>query len=415
MSTLTPDQQHALLVRNTQEVLPAGALLERLRDAASKSRPLRVKQGFDPTAPDIHLGHTVGLRKLRQFQDLGHQVVLIVGDYTGLVGDPSGRNKARPQVSADELERNAATYLEQFYKVLDSRPAPPRLPVEVHRNGEWFSRMGFVDVIRLAAKLTVARLLERDDFSERFKAAQPIGVHELFYPLMQGFDSVAIHADVELGATEQKFNLLVGRELQTDAGQPPQIIMTLPVLPGTDGVQRMGKTLGNYIGVSESPSQIFGKTMSLPDAAMETYWRLVTDADDAELREVERALREGKVNPMEVKKRLARRLVTMYHGVEQGLKAQESFESQFSRREVPDDVPEWRPKAGDLKSFGIKDFLVATGLAQSGSAAWRAVDQGAVAIDGVKVTDREHKIDPKSSFVLRVGRRMVRVKPAAGS
>ncbi len=415
LTTLSPERQHELLLRNTEEVLPHGALLERLREAAGQGRPLRVKQGFDPTAPDIHLGHTVGLRKLRQFQGLGHQVVLIVGDYTGLVGDPSGRSKARPLLSAEEAESNAATYLEQFYKVLERDPRPPRLPVEVHRNGEWFARMSFAEVIRLAARSTVARMLERDDFSERFKSAQPIGLHELLYPLMQGFDSVMVRADVELGATEQKFNLLVGRQLQEDAGQPPQIVMTLPVLPGTDGVQRMSKTLGNYIGVSEPPSEIFGKTMSLPDHVMAAYWQLVADADEAELAEVRKALEEGSANPMTLKKRLAHRLVAMYHDPKTADRAQAGFERQFSRREVPEDIPDWRPRPGQLKSFGIKDFLVATGLAPSGSAAWRAVDQGAVSVDGAKVTDRNLKLDPRATFVLRVGRRLVRVRPAGGS
>src|SRR5438034_9866856 len=236
---MNPEQQLAILSRGTEEILPAGALLERLRLCAREGRPLRVKQGFDPTAPDIHLGHTVGLRKLRAFQDLGHQVVLIVGDYTAMVGDPSGVSKTRPQLGAAEVQANARTYLEQFYRVLDPEPQPPRLPVEEHRNGDWFSRMAFIDILRLMAQSTVARMLERDDFARRYAAQQPLGIHELLYPLMVAYDSVAIRADLELGATEQKFNLLMGRTLQETHGQLPQIILTLPVLPGLDGVQRM--------------------------------------------------------------------------------------------------------------------------------------------------------------------------------
>ncbi len=407
--TLDPEGQHALLVRGTEEVLPEAELLERLRRCAREGRPLRVKQGFDPTAPDIHLGHTVGLRKLRHFQDLGHQVVLIVGDYTGMVGDPSGRSKTRPQLSEAEVEANARTYLEQFYRVLDRHPAPPRLPVEIHRNGEWFSRMGFMDVMRLASQYTVARILERDDFAKRFRDNQPVSLHELFYPLMQGYDSVAIRADVELGGTEQKFNLLVGRVFQELHGQAPQIVMTVPILPGLDGVQRMSKSLGNYVGVTDVASDMFGKVMSIPDAVMPLFWRLVTDADDAELARVEEELRDPAVNPMAVKKRLGTRLVTMYHGPAAAERAQRDFEAQFSRHEIPEDLPVWKVEGGG--EMGIKDLLVRSGLAKSGSEAWRAVDQGAVSIDQVKVSDRGHRQRLSAPFVLRLGRRMIRVEP----
>ncbi|MFI5372222.1 MAG: tyrosine--tRNA ligase, partial [Candidatus Eisenbacteria bacterium] len=357
---LSPERQHEILLRGTEEILPEGALLERLRLAARERRPLRVKQGFDPTAPDIHLGHTVGLRKLRAFQDLGHQVVLIVGDYTGMVGDPSGRSKTRPQLTEAEVEVNARTYLEQFYQVLDPRPTAPLLPVEVHHNGEWFAPMRFMDVLRLAGRYTVSQLLERDDFAKRYSAGQPIGVHELMYPLMQGQDSVEIRADVELGATEQKFNLIVGRELQRLAGQPPQVVLTLPVLPGLDGVQRMSKSLGNYIGVTDAPSDMFGKVMRLPDWVMPKFWALVADVTDQEKREIERDLDllEGlldrpipaettflsmspKVNPMIVKKRLGERIVTMYHGAAAAAQARADFETQFSRREVPEHLEDF--------------------------------------------------------------------------
>ncbi len=404
-------QQVTILSRGAEEILPDGGLLERLRLCEREGRPLRVKQGFDPTAPDIHLGHTVGLRKLREFQDLGHQVVLIVGDYTGMVGDPSGRSKTRPQLSEAEVAANADTYLAQFFRVLERDPQPPRRPVEVHRNGEWFSRMTFVDVIKLASNYTVARMLERDDFARRYAAQQPISIHELLYPLMQGYDSVAIRADLELGATEQKFNLLVGRVLQEVHGQLPQVILTLPVLPGLDGVQRMSKSLGNYIGVIDPPGQIYGKVMSLPDSAIMLYWRLVTDADAGELDQVGRELADTSVNPMTVKKRLGHRLVRMYHGAEAAQRAERDFEAQFSRREAPDTLPSWTPTGGG--ELGIKDLLVKSGLAKSGNDAWRAVDQGAVSIDGVKILDRHHRQPVTGTFVLRLGRKMVRINPPA--
>uniref|UniRef100_A0A832I6V2 Tyrosine--tRNA ligase n=1 Tax=Eiseniibacteriota bacterium TaxID=2212470 RepID=A0A832I6V2_UNCEI len=410
-----PEIQFQILARGTEEILPEGALLERLRASAREGRPLRVKQGFDPTAPDIHLGHTVGLRKLRQFQDLGHQVVLIVGDYTGRVGDPSGRSKTRPQLDEAQVESNARTYLEQFYRVLDPAPAAPRLPVEVHRNGEWFSRWGFVDFIRLASQYTVARLLERDDFAKRFAAQQPIAVHELMYPLMQGYDSVAVRADVELGATEQKFNLLVGRALQEAHGQAPQIAMTLPVLPGLDGVQRMSKSLGNYIGVTDAPGEMYGKVMSLPDSVMTLYWRLVTDADEGELERVRTLLADPTVNPMRVKKDLAHRIVRMYHGSEAADRAQRDFEAQFSRREVPENLAEFHravleAAARNAAAPTVVEALVACGFAATRSAARRLVAQGAVGIDGHRVTSFDHPVDPAASWVLRAGRRMIRYR-----
>ncbi len=416
----TPREQLNALLRGTAEVLPGPeALLERLEAAAREGRPLRVKQGFDPTAPDIHLGHTVGLRKLRQFQDLGHQVVLIVGDYTGRVGDPSGRNKTRPQLEPAEIDANARTYLEQFHRVLDPSPAPPRLAVEIHRNGEWFAPMSFMEVMRLASQYTVARILERDDFAKRVRDQQPISLHELFYPIMQGYDSVAIRADVELGATEQKFNLLVGRALQETHGQPPQIAMTLPVLPGLDGVQRMSKSLGNYVGVSDAPPAMFGKLMSLPDAVIGLYWRLVSDADDDELAGVERDLADRTVNPMSVKKRLAERIVRIYHGADASKSAREDFEAQFSRRGTPEHLDEFGPDeiaaaVGHAPRAGIVEVIVAAGMAPSKSAARRLVQQNAVSVDGQRIGDLEFPIELGRAFVLRAGRQMKRFRPGRG-
>ena len=444
---LSAERQFEILSRQVEEIIPESGLLERLKGSLQERRPLRVKQGFDPTAPDIHLGHTVGLRKLRAFQDLGHQVVLIVGDYTGMVGDPSGRSKTRPQLSLDELERNAQTYLEQFFRVLERSPAPPKLPVEIHRNGEWFAPMSFADVLKLVSQYTVSQMLERDDFSKRFEAEQPISVHELLYPLMQGRDSVEIRADVELGATEQKFNLLVGRELQRQAGQPPQIVMTLPVLPGLDGVQRMSKSLGNYIGVSDSPSEMFGKVMSIPDTLMPAYWSLVADRADEESREIERDLGlpageldrrgigwmaegedggakvralEPRVNPMLVKKRLGERIVAMYHGVAAAERARTDFEAQFSRREVPEHLEEFGrgqldQAMGEAASPGIIDLAVASGVASSRSAARRLVEQGAVELDGERVRTFDVKVDPDREHLLRIGRKMLKYRPGAGA
>jgi len=409
---MNAEQQFQLLSGGVEEMLPEGGLLERLREAQQAARPLRVKQGFDPTAPDIHLGHTVGLRKLRQFQDLGHQVVLIVGDFTGMVGDPSGRSKTRPQLQREEIEANASTYLDQFYRVLDRDPDSPRRPVEVHRNGEWFTSMGFMGAIELTSKFTVSQVLERDDFSKRFQAEHPIGLHELLYPIMQGYDSVAIRADVELGATEQKFNLLVGRELQRVHGQPPQIIMTLPVLPGLDGVQRMSKSLGNYIGVTDAPADMFGKVMSLPDSVMSLYWRLVSGVSAAELEAVERDLADPKVHPMEMKKRLAEQIVRLYHGAEAGTRGRRDFELQFSRKEVPEDLQVFGATPAAGATLSIVDLAVASGIATSRSAARRLVEQGAVDLDGVRVGAWNATVDPDHEHVLRVGRRMKRYVPS---
>lgn len=413
---MTPEEQFEILARGAEDILPEGALLERLRACAKEGRPLRVKQGFDPTAPDIHLGHAVGLRKLRQFQDLGHQVVLIVGDYTGMVGDPSGVNKTRPQLTVDQVESNAKTYLEQFFRVLDRAPTAPRRAVEVHRNGEWFSGWSFMEVMKLGSQYTVARLLERDDFAKRFAAQQPIALHELYYPLMQGYDSVAIHADVELGATEQKFNLLVGRTLQELHGQTPQIALTLPVLPGLDGVQRMSKSLGNYIGVTDAPADMFGKVMSLPDRVMPLFWKLTTDASGEELARVSEQLADPAVNPMSIKKELGARIVRLYHGEEAARQAQRDFEAQFSRREVPETMAEFHraallavPRQGTDPT--IVEALVGSGIAPSKSMARRLIEQGAVSVDGDRVGRIETAVDSNAVWVLRAGRKMVRYRP----
>ncbi len=415
-ASLSPKDQFEILARDTEEILPDGALLERLEQRAREGRPLRVKQGFDPTSPDIHLGHAVGLRKLRQFQALGHQVVVIVGDYTGMVGDPSGANRTRPRLDETQIEANARTYFDQFYRVLDPHPQPPILPVEVRRNGEWFAKMAFMDVMKLASEYTVARMLERDDFAKRYAAHQPISIHELFYPLMQGYDSVAIRADVEIGGTDQKFNLLVGRSLQELHGQTPQAILTMPILEGLDGVQKMSKSLGNYIGVTDGPADMFGKVMSIPDRLMGTWWRLVADLPPEQMQVELATIEAGAENPMLGKKRLASRIVSLYHGVDAAVRAQADFETQFSRREAPEQLDTFgredvRRVAGDGLQPRIVEFVVAAGLAASKGAARRLVEQGAVSVDGERAASTGAAPSTDVSFVLRVGRRMKRYVP----
>ena len=397
------DRQLALISRGVDELLPLDEFRRKLERSVREGRPLRVKQGFDPTAPDIHLGHTVGLRKLRTFQDLGHQVVVIVGDYTGLVGDPSGRSKTRPQLTAEAIEANARTYLDQFFRVVD------RAKTEIHRNGEWFARMSFADILKLTSQYTVARVLERDDFARRWQAGQPISVHELLYPLMQGHDSVEIKADVELGGTEQKFNLLVGRALQEAAGQEPQAILTVPILVGLDGEQRMSKSLGNYVGIAEPPAEQFGKLMSIPDEQIVPYFRLVTDLPAEELVAIEQDLAAG-TNPMTHKKALAERIASMYHGPEAGQAARASFESQFVKRGRPLEAVLWTlPPAA---RWSVRQLLVDTGLAKSLGEARRKIEEGAVEVDGVAVKDPALELAPPSdgrALALRLGRRWIQV------
>jgi tyrosyl-tRNA synthetase len=406
MKWLSVSEQLNIIKKGTEEIIPEEEMLTKLERAVRENRPLRVKQGFDPTAPDVHLGHTIGLRKLRQFQELGHQVILIVGDYTGMVGDPSGLSETRPQLSHKEVMRNAKTYQEQFFKVVDTEKT------EVRFNGEWFKKMHFMDVMRLASKVTVARLLERDDFAKRYASGLPISLHELYYPVMQGYDSVAITADVEIGATEQKFNLLMGRQLQKIHGQEPQIAITLPVLEGIDGVQRMSKSLGNYVGVSEKPAEIFGKIMSIPDTLVIRYFELLTPVSPSEIEEKSRALASGSVNPRDLKSELAETIVSIYHGKALAVGAREEFDRVFRDKGVPDDVPSFEIKAPGGKLW-IVNLLRETKLVASGGEGRRLVRQGAVEIDGVPITDEEAEIGlgEGKEILIRVGkRRFARVR-----
>ncbi|MCX5800212.1 MAG: tyrosine--tRNA ligase [Candidatus Eisenbacteria bacterium] len=406
MKWLPVDEQLRIIKTGTEEIIPEREMLTKLERAVRENRPLRVKQGFDPTAPDVHLGHTVGLRKLKQFQELGHQVVLIVGDYTGMVGDPSGLSETRPQLSHEDVMRNAKTYQEQFFKVVDAEKT------EVRFNGEWFGKMTFVDIMRLASKVTVARLLERDDFAKRYAGNLPIGLHELYYPVMQAYDSVAVTADVEIGATEQKFNLLMGRQMQQIHGQEPQIALTLPVLEGIDGVQRMSKSLGNYVGVSEKPAEMFGKIMSIPDPLVIRYFELLTSLAPSEIEKKSRALSSGSINPRDLKSELAETIVSIYHGEALAASARKEFDKVFRDKGVPDDVPSVEVAAPG-GTLWIVNLLRETKLVGSGSEGRRLVREGAVEIDGVPVTDERAEIgfEEGREILVRVGkRRFARVR-----
>ena len=394
---LSVAEQMKILSRNTVEILPEGELEKKLARSIKSGKPLIVKQGFDPTAPDIHLGHTIGLRKLREFSELGHQVVVIVGDYTAQVGDPSGRSATRPQLTEEEVNANAGTYLEQFFKVLDKDK------IQVRRNGEWFAEMPFSAILRLAGKMTLARMLERDDFSKRWHAEQPISIHELLYPLMQAYDSVAIKADVEIGATEQKFNLLTGRQIQELYGVEPQVALTLPVLEGTDGVQRMSKSIGNYIGVTEPPKEIFGKVMSIPDRLLESYFSLVTDYSAEQIEAITEAIKAGE-NPINFKKELGRAIVATYYDEAAAQTAQEEFERVFKKGGLPDEIPVKEFTWAEEKAW-LPKVMVAAGIQGSTGAARRMIKQGGVYLDGERVTDEQLEIEVEKEQLLRVGKR----------
>ena len=379
-----------LLKRGVAEVIVEEEMKELLRSG----KKLRLKEGFDPSFPDIHLGHMVALRKLRQFQELGHQVVLIVADWTAQIGDPSGVSVTRPMLSVEQVQANAQTYMEQFFKVVDKKRT------EVRWQSEWYGKFTLGDIIQLTSKFTIAQLMARDDFSARFNAGRPITIAELLYPLLQAYDSVAIQADVEFGGTDQKFNLLVGRELQSVVGQRPQQIFLVPILIGTDGSQKMSKSLDNYIGVAEPPDEIYGKVMSIPDSLIMDYFELVTDVPDEELEEFRQELGRKTVNPMILKKRLAREIVAQLYDQKAATEAEEHFARVFQKREVPEEIKEYHItlRAG----IGLRDILVEAHLAKSRSEAGRLIEQGAVSIDGEKVTSYTATV--KSGSVIKVGK-----------
>ena len=403
------EEQLDLLEKGTAEIIRRGDLAERITTARAAGRPLRVKAGFDPTAPDLHLGHTVLMRKLRHFQQLGHQVIFLVGDFTSLIGDPTGRNATRKPLTREQIAENARTYQEQVFRMLD------RERTEVRFNSEWLDKLGFEGTIRLAANFTVSQMLERDDFHRRYQAEQPIGLHEFLYPVMQGYDSVALRCDVELGGTDQRFNLLCGRELQRVHGQLPQIVLMTPILEGLDGVQKMSKSLGNAIGIHEAPAEMYGKLMSIGDELMWKYWALLTDARASEIDVMRAEVAGGALHPMEAKKRLARTIVADFHDAAEAARADENWARMFQQRAVAEDVEEVTVAYADLVgpsgapgalSIRLPKLLTALGLAASGAEASRKMAEGAVKLDGVAATQATVALDKlPARIVVRLGKR----------
>ncbi|WP_373053874.1 tyrosine--tRNA ligase [Thioalkalivibrio sp.] len=390
------EEQLAILRRGVDEILLEDELRERLREG----RPLRIKAGFDPTAPDLHLGHTVLLNKMRQFQDLGHHVIFIIGDFTGRIGDPTGKTVTRPPLTEEDIQTNAATYREQVFRILDPKAT------EVVFNSSWTDELGAAGMVQLAARHTVARMLEREDFSKRYSSRQPIAIHEFLYPLIQGHDSVVLKSDVELGGTDQKFNLLVGRELQKQYGQPPQVILTMPILEGLDGVQKMSKSLGNYIGVQDAPDDMFGKVMSISDELMWRYYELLSWRPLADIAGLRALAESGKRNPRDIKFELAEELVSRFHGAGAGDRARENFVARFQRHQLPDDLPEVTVRAS-ADGLPLPNLLKEAGLVGSTSEARSMLRQGAVRLDGERVEDVELRIAAGSRHVVQVGKRRV--------
>ncbi len=403
MGKLTDKQlaeQVLLLSRGSEGLYTEQELAQRLAEAAAGGRQLRIKLGLDPTAPDIHLGHTVVLRKIRQFQDLGHKAVLIIGDYTARVGDPSGANKTRPMLTAEQIETNAATYVAQAGKVLDTSAEK----LEIRRNSEWLEKLTFAEVLKLAAQMTVARMMERDTFELRYRDGVPIGVHEFLYPLMQGYDSVCISADVELGGTDQTFNNLVGRQMQASAGQPPQVVLVMPILVGLDGTEKMSKSKGNYIGVTEPAGEMFGKVMSIPDSLMRNYFTLLTDLP---AERIDVLLDERQTHPRAAKATLGKMIVEQYHDAAAAEAAAAEFDRVFAQKQTPSEMLEISTTPG---TNAVQAIMLA-GFAKSTSEARRHITQGGVKIDGVKITDFDADVSKKDGAVLRVGpRRFARIR-----
>ena len=381
------------LKRGTDEILLEDDLKQRL----DEGRPLRIKAGFDPTAPDLHIGHTVLINKMHQFQELGHEVIFLIGDFTGMIGDPTGKNSTRPPLTRDDVIDNARTYEQQIYKILD----PEKTLVMF--NSSWMNDLGAAGLIQLAARHTVARMLERDDFNKRYSTGKPIAIHEFLYPLVQGYDSVAIKADVELGGTDQKFNMLVGRELQKDYGQKPQVVMTVPILEGTDGVNKMSKSLGNYIGINDKPDEQFGKIMSISDELMWRYFELLSFRPLKEIEDFKLRV-QGGGNPRDIKFMLAEEIITRFHTAADAKKAQESFIARFQKGAMPDEMPEVELKSTN-GNLPIANLLKEAGLTASTSESFRMIKQGAVKIDGERVEDRSMEIAAGSAHVLQVGKR----------
>ena len=394
MSLFPPlNEQMDLIKIGTEEIVPEEELVKKIEKSIKNKKPLKIKLGCDPTRPDLHIGHSVVLRKLKDFQDLGHRSVLLIGNFTAMIGDPTAQNKTRPQLSIDEASKNSESYMDQASIILD----PKKL--EIVHNGDWLSKMNFNDIIKLTSKYTVARMLERDDFTKRYNNGQPISLHEFLYPLAQGYDSVYMKSDVELGGTDQKFNLLVGRTLQKESNLEPQIIITTPLIEGTDGVEKMSKSYDNYIAFSDSSSDIYGKTLSIPDKLIIKYFEYCTRVDD--LLEIKNSLEDGTGNPRDLKRRLARELVTIYHDSKLALKAEEDFDSLFIKKDIPDNIPEL--KIASHKK--LVEIMVSNNMVASNSEAKRMIKQGAVKLNEEKVLDIYVEISPGKDVILKVGKR----------
>jgi tyrosyl-tRNA synthetase len=396
------ERQLSIIRRGAAEVIPEDALVQKIASSVVSGKPLRVKLGLDPSAPDIHIGHTVVLQKLRQFQDLGHEVQLIIGDFTGRIGDPTGKSETRKQLTEDDVKRNAATYEKQLYKILD----PHR--TKFHFNSTWLEKMNFQDVLQLAAKVTVARMLERDDFAKRYSNNQPIHIHEFFYPLMQGYDSVSLESDIELGGTDQTFNILMGRTLQGAFGfKDSQVAILMPLLEGLDGNQKMSKSLGNYIGINESPNEMFGKTMSIPDDLMLKYYELSTGITNEDLLKLKQGLKEGDIHPRDAKVQLAKEFVRMYHGEQAAEQAEQHFITVFQKRSIPENIDELHLSKDHLEegSISIGKLLVTLGFVSSNSEARRSIVQGAVKINGTRLLDPNERIEIHSGDIIQAGKR----------
>ena len=390
-----------LLKRGTDEIIPMEDFQKKIEQSEKGNRPLIVKAGFDPTAPDIHLGHTVLLRKMKHFQDMGHTIIFLIGDFTGRIGDPTGKSETRKRLTREEVMANAETYKKQVFKILN----PEKTVIDF--NSRWCTPMMFSDVLELTSHYNVARMLERDDFSKRYKEGKPISILEFMYPLVQGYDSVALKADIELGGTDQKFNLLVGRDLQKEYGQEPQIIMTLPLLVGLDGVQKMSKSLNNYIGINESPKEIFGKVMSISDELMFLYFDLVTDVPKEEYEGFRRGIRDGSVHPRDVKVKLAKEICAQFYDRETAESAEAEFNRIFVKKDLPDEIPEFHVPAEEINEgkLWIVKLLVLSGMAGSNGEARRLVKGGGVYIDNDKISSEDHEVSFPAEFILKVGKR----------
>lgn len=399
------NEQMDSIRRGAEEIIPENDLVKKIEKSIKENKPMNVKLGCDPSRPDLHLGHSVVLRKLRQFQDLGHKAILIIGDFTGMIGDPSGKSKTRPSLTLEETREYGKSYYEQATRILSTDN------IRMVYNSEWLNKMSFADVIKLAGKYTVARMLERDDFLTRYKEGTPIGIHEFLYPLAQAMDSVAIESDIELGGTDQKFNLLVGRDIQREFGMEPQVILTVPLLTGTDGAEKMSKSLSNYIGITESPNEIYGKTLSIPDKLIYTYFLLTTDISLEKLKEIRATLDDEKSNPRDLKRALARTLVGMYHNKEAAHRAEEDFDRVFVKKDIPDDIQEVTLEISN-SGFNIVDLLVHVSLVSSKSEARRLIQQGGVKIDNKKVGDINDRVHTEKAFIVQVGKRkFIKVVP----